>query len=188
MNISRLSPFFCGRCCPSSASSLVIKGSMPRRFLSALRSKLSVVFRAVGSSSWSVIARQTRRAAPLSPPTSRAATDQLTSRGSRLSCTDDPPAGSRSPFHCGRLIRSDLGSISSSPKSITMYSGGTSGTSVMFVDSQVAQLNNPGMQPCSTTTVEHACALCQDQTVALHMFCDTRVRKLLGQGACETSK
>ena len=43
----------------------------------------------------------------------------------------------------------------------------------MFVDSQLAQLNNPGMQPCSTTTVEHACALCQDQTGALHMFCDT---------------
>ena len=26
-----------------------------------------------------------------------------------------------------------------------------------------AQLNNPGMQPCSATTVEHACALCWDQ-------------------------
>ena len=43
----------------------------------------------------------------------------------------------------------------------------------MFVNSQLAQLNNPGMQPCSATTVVHACALCQDQTGALHMFCDT---------------
>ena len=44
----------------------------------------------------------------------------------------------------------------------------------MFVNSQLAQLNKPGMQPCSATTVEHACALCQDQTGALHMFCDTK--------------
>ena len=29
------------------------------------------------------------------------------------------------------------------------------------------------MQPCSATTVEHACARCQDQTGTLHMFCDT---------------
>ena len=43
----------------------------------------------------------------------------------------------------------------------------------MFVDLQLAQLNNPGMQPCSATTVEHACARCQDQTGALHMFHDT---------------
>ena len=55
-----------------------------------------------------------------------------------------------------------------------MYSGGTSGTSVMFVDSQLAQLSNPGIQPCSATTMEHACALCQDQTSALHMFFDTK--------------
>ena len=40
----------------------------------------------------------------------------------------------------------------------------------MFVDSQLAQLNNPSMQPCSATTVEHACARCQDQTGALHFF------------------
>ena len=43
----------------------------------------------------------------------------------------------------------------------------------MNADSQLTQLNNPGMQPCSATTVEHACARCQDQTGALHMFCDT---------------
>ena len=43
----------------------------------------------------------------------------------------------------------------------------------MIADSQLAQLNNPGMQPCPATTVEHACARCQDQTSALHMFCDT---------------
>ena len=43
----------------------------------------------------------------------------------------------------------------------------------MIADSQLAQLNNPGMQPCSAATVEHACARCQDQTGALHMFCDT---------------
>ena len=90
-NISRLSPFCCGRCCPSSVSSLVIKASIPRRFLSAFCSSLSGMFRALGNSSWSVIARPTRRAAPLSPPTSRAATDQLTSRFSpvlyrRTSC------------------------------------------------------------------------------------------------------
>ena len=54
-----------------------------------------------------------------------------------------------------------------------MNSGGTSGTSVMIANSQLAQLNNPGMQPGSATTVEHACARCQDQTGALHMFCDT---------------
>ena len=42
----------------------------------------------------------------------------------------------------------------------------------MIADSQLAQLNSPGMQPCSATTVEHACARCQDQTGALHMFCD----------------
>ena len=88
--ISRLSPFFCGRCCPSSASSLVIKASMPRRFLSALRSKLSVMLRAVGSNSWSVIARPTRRAAPLRPPTSRAATDELLA-GSHASHWDRRP-------------------------------------------------------------------------------------------------
>ena len=40
----------------------------------------------------------------------------------------------------------------------------------MIANSQLAQLNNPGMQPCSATTVEHACARCQDQTGALHMF------------------
>ena len=43
----------------------------------------------------------------------------------------------------------------------------------MVANSQLAQLNNPGMQPCSATTVEYACVLCQDQTGALHMFCDT---------------
>ena len=43
----------------------------------------------------------------------------------------------------------------------------------MIADSQLAQLNSPGMQPCSATTVEHACAPCQDQTGALHMFHDT---------------
>ena len=43
----------------------------------------------------------------------------------------------------------------------------------MIANSQLAQLNNPGMQPCSATTVEHACARCQDQTDALHMFGDT---------------
>ena len=43
----------------------------------------------------------------------------------------------------------------------------------MIADSQLAQLHSPGMQPCSATTVEHACALCQDQTGMLHMFCDT---------------
>ena len=43
----------------------------------------------------------------------------------------------------------------------------------MLVDSQLAQLNNPGMKPCSATTVEHACARCQDQTGALHMLYDT---------------
>ena len=43
----------------------------------------------------------------------------------------------------------------------------------MFVDSQLAQLNNPGMQPCPATTVERACARCQYQTGALHMFYDT---------------
>ena len=52
-----------------------------------------------------------------------------------------------------------------------MNSGGTSRTSVMIANSQLAQLNNPGMQPCSATTVEHACARCQDQTGALRMFC-----------------
>ena len=43
----------------------------------------------------------------------------------------------------------------------------------MIADSELAQLNYPGMQPCSATTVEHACARCQDQPGALHMFCDT---------------
>ena len=43
----------------------------------------------------------------------------------------------------------------------------------MIGDSQLAKVNDPGMQPCSATTVEHACARCQDQTGALHMFCDT---------------
>ena len=35
---------------------------------------------AVGNSSWSIIARPTRHAAPFKPPAGRAATDQLTSR------------------------------------------------------------------------------------------------------------
>ena len=43
----------------------------------------------------------------------------------------------------------------------------------MIANSQLAQLNNTRMQPWSATTVEHACARCQDQTGALHMFCDT---------------
>ena len=43
----------------------------------------------------------------------------------------------------------------------------------MIAASQLAQLYSPGMQPCSATTVEHACARCQDQTSALHMFYDT---------------
>ena len=34
----------------------------------------------------------------------------------------------------------------------------------MIADSQLAQLNNPGMQPCSAATVEHAYAQCQVQT------------------------
>ena len=46
-NISRLS-FFCGRRCPSSVSSLAIKASIPRRFLSALQSPSSGMLRAVG--------------------------------------------------------------------------------------------------------------------------------------------
>ena len=61
----------------------------------------------------------------------------------------------------------------------------------MFVDSQLAQLNNPGMQPCSATTVEHACALCQDQTGALHMFRDSKesescLVKAPAKPACES--
>ena len=43
----------------------------------------------------------------------------------------------------------------------------------MIANSQLAQLNHPGTQPCSATTVEHACARCQDQTGALRMFFDT---------------
>ena len=43
----------------------------------------------------------------------------------------------------------------------------------MIADSQLAQLNNPAMQPRSAATGEHACARCQDQTGALHMFYDT---------------
>ena len=54
-----------------------------------------------------------------------------------------------------------------------MSSGGTSRSSVMIADSQLAQLNSPVMQPCSATTVEDACARCQDQTGALHTFFDT---------------
>ena len=30
------------------------------------------------------------------------------------------------------------------------------------------------LQPLHVDAVEHACALCQDQTGALHMFCDTK--------------
>ena len=53
------------------------------------------------------------------------------------------------------------------------HSAPPSRSSVMIGDSQLAKVNDPGMQPCSATTVEHACARCQDQTGALHMFCDT---------------
>ena len=59
----------------------------------------------------------------------------------------------------------------------------------MIADSQLTQLNNPGMQPYTATTVEHARARCQDQTGALHLFCDTNEsEKLFGQVACETCK
>ena len=69
---------------------------------------------AVGNTSWSVIATPTRHAAPFKPPTGRAATDPLTSRfspvmGRRTSCWQSRPLGSRS--HCGRFIRSVLGSV-----------------------------------------------------------------------------
>ena len=72
--------FLCGRCCPSSAPTVSVS-----------RSQLSGMFLAVGESSRSVIAKPTRRAAPFKPPTSRVATDQLTSRFSlvlykRTSC------------------------------------------------------------------------------------------------------
>ena len=95
---------------------------MPRGFLSAFRSPLSGMFRAVGNSSWSVIARPTRRAAPFKPPTSRAATDQLTSRFSpdnlldrysRLlrndfevlaSFADDYRDSRRLRYHCGTRV------------------------------------------------------------------------------------
>ena len=40
----------------------------------------------------------------------------------------------------------------------------------MFVDLQLAQLNNPGMQQCSATTVEYACIRCRCQTRVRHMF------------------
>ena len=40
----------------------------------------------------------------------------------------------------------------------------------MIADSQLDQLDNPRMQPCSATIVELACARCRAQTGALHMF------------------
>ena len=40
----------------------------------------------------------------------------------------------------------------------------------MFVDSQLAQLNNPGMQLGSATTVEYACGQSRCQTRVRHMF------------------
>ena len=98
-NISKLSPFFCGRCCPSYVSSLAIKGSIPRRFMSAAPGQPS----------------PDQLVALL--PTSRAATDQLNLRFSpvlyrRTSCwLCLQPLGL--PSQCGRYIRSVLCSIDS---------------------------------------------------------------------------
>ena len=92
--------FLCGRCCPSSAPTVSV----------SLRSPSSGMFLAAGDSSRTVIAKPTRRAAPFKPPTSRVATDQLTSRFSlvlykRTSCWKSrQPLGW--PPHCGRFIRS----------------------------------------------------------------------------------
>ena len=47
----------------------------------------------------------------------------------------------------------------------------------MIADLQLAQLNNPGMQPCSATTMEHACARCQDQTSALRRLRNMQVSR-----------
>ena len=131
-NISRLSPVCGGRCCPSSASSLANKASVPRRFLSAFRSPLPGMFLAVGNSSQSIIATPTRGAALLKPPTSRAATDQLTSRFSPLLYQRPSWWQSRqplgSPSHRGRFIRSPLGSVVSYP--ITIGSAGSGASSV----------------------------------------------------------
>ena len=101
-NISRLLPFFCGRCCPSSASSLVIKASMPRRSLSALRSKLSVMFSRCGQ----LLLVGHRK-------TNSSCCSSNSSNQSLQLMVVTPATGS--PSQCGRCNRSDLGSISPSP-------------------------------------------------------------------------
>ena len=184
-NISRLSPFFSGRCCPSSVSSLAVKASMHRRFLSAFRSPMSGTFLAVGNSTWSAITRPNRRAASFNPPTSRAATDQLT-------CTGELLAGNRASHWDRRAVaedacRSVLGSVMSHSYQIcSIGTAGSGSVSVMTSSFQRASLTIAGIlfrlrYHCGT----RVCSVFVSSKCATHVLRTYAKRKLLGQGACE---
>ena len=111
-NISRLSPFYVVAVVQALPRAWPSRLQCLDAFLSAFRSPLSGMFLAVSNSSWSVIARTTRRAAPFKLPTSRAATE-LTSRFSPLLhkrpswWQSHQPLGS--PAYRGRFSRSCQG-------------------------------------------------------------------------------
>ena len=91
----------------------------------------------------------------MSPPTSRAATEVLAFLvKADLLLEITPPTGIAVPLRKTHPLRLRLH---------------LPVPAIDEQDSQLAQLNSSGMQPCSATTVEHACARCQDQTSALHM-------------------
>ena len=173
--------FLCGRCCPSSAPTVSV----------SLRFPLLGMFLAVGDSSWSVIARPTRRAAPFKPPTSRVATGPVDFKVLACFVQADfflvvaPATGMAVPLRKVHPLILGLRHMSYLYSSWPIGTAGPGSVSVVIVVFQRASLSmSLGFSAGSATIVAHACVRCPGQTSARHMFCEHKIRKLFGQGAC----